>query len=86
MKHLLSSFTFITTLLLSMVGCHDRQHALPSSNDQMELWADTIIYEVLVSNPDPSNEWETAKVKNVKQRQIIDDLFAMVYNGKKKGI
>jgi len=84
MRNIFLSFSFVTILLLCMMSCHDRQQALPSSNDQLTLWADTIIYEVLVSNPDSLDEWETAKLKNVKQSQIIDDLFAMVYSGEKK--
>lgn len=50
----------------------------------LEVWADTIIYEVLIHNPDSLNEWESRKVKDVKTQKVVDDLFGLVYSGKKK--
>ena len=48
----------------------------------LELIADTIIYEVLVQNPDEEDLWKTNCVKNVDVKKFVDIIFDAVYNGK----
>ncbi len=71
-------------IFLSLLSCNNQ----PSSNHSntkadYSLWADTIIYEVLINNPDTLNEWESQKVKAVHQLKIVDELFDKVYNKEK---
>lgn len=77
----------ITLLILAISSCNQQasfnsdEILLPEHN---VIWADTIIYEVLLTNPDALNEWETTKLKGVKSNKVVDDLFKMVYDGDKK--
>ena len=65
-------------------ACENKRETQTSTNKELTVWADTIIYDVLISNPDSLNEWDTQKVKHVNQQKIVDDLFELVYSGKKK--
>jgi hypothetical protein len=46
----------------------------------MKLIADTIIYDVIIKNPDPDNEWIKKCLGNLKRTEFIDKLFDAVYN------
>jgi len=46
-----------------------------------EIVADPIIYEVIVKNPDPDDEWGNEKIRKLKTRKIIDRIFDAVYAG-----
>jgi hypothetical protein len=41
--------------------------------------ADTIIYEVIIQNPNPGNEWNNERLKGLKHRALIDNIFEMIY-------
>ncbi len=84
MKTIFNYLVFFTISFLGLIGCGDSNKVHHSSGENLEIWADTIIYEVLISNPDTLNKWETAKLKNVRHRKLVDDLFEMIYTGKKK--
>ncbi len=43
--------------------------------------ADTIIYDVLIRNPDPNDSWTSECLENLNHRQLIDSLFALAYSG-----
>lgn len=77
-------FVLLGILIIGLVGCENNKSTLPVNNTEMQVWADTIIYDVLISNPDSLLEWESAKVKNVRHKKLVDDLFEMIYTGKKK--
>lgn len=42
--------------------------------------ADTIIYDVIIRNPDSSDEWTAECLKNLNHRMLIDSLFSMAYS------
>jgi hypothetical protein len=46
--------------------------------------ADTIVYDVIIRNPDPQDAWTTECLKNLKQRMLIDSVFDLVYAEKLK--
>lgn len=43
------------------------------------LFADTIIYEVLVKNPNPLDSWAEERLQYLSKRSLIDSLFDAVY-------
>ncbi|WP_139314797.1 hypothetical protein [Saccharicrinis aurantiacus] len=75
-------------LLVIVISSCNQQPELNSDKvllpEHNVVWADTIIYEVLLTNPDELNEWETTKLQGVNSKKIVDDLFKMVYDGEKK--
>lgn len=44
--------------------------------------ADTIIYDVLIKNPDPENEWINECLENLNKEDLVDFVFDAVYSGK----
>ena len=84
MKTTFGFFGIITLLLLCLLGCEDNRPAKAKVDANITVWADTIIYDVLISNPDALDEWATTKVKDVRHKKMVDDLFDMIYSGKKK--
>ncbi len=88
MKQYLLGFIIIFTLCL--FSCNQKKQKEIYSEDtstplaNYETWADTIIYEVLVNNPDSSDEWQGKKIKYLNRKKMVDDIFASIYNGKKK--
>jgi hypothetical protein len=43
--------------------------------------ADTIIYDVIIKNPNPDDSWTDKCLKHLNKKQFIDRLFKSVYNG-----
>jgi hypothetical protein len=41
--------------------------------------ADTIIYDVIIKNPNPDDDWTDKCLRNLKKEQFIDILFESVY-------
>jgi hypothetical protein len=84
---LISLLTFILVVLL--VSCTNRQpngskpiekELSDSANDQ--LVADTIIYDVIIHNLDPDDQWAQQRLQYLNQRKLIDSIFELVYQGK----
>lgn len=46
----------------------------------MNVIADTIIYDVIIKNPDPDNEWTKKCLGNLKRNEFVNKLFDAVYN------
>jgi hypothetical protein len=44
--------------------------------------ADTIIYDVIIQNPNPDDAWAVQCLEGLNHRLLIDNLFEMVYSGK----
>ena len=44
--------------------------------------ADTIIYEVLISNPNPDDRWTKKCLGRLHRKELIDSIFAMVYDNR----
>ena len=43
--------------------------------------ADTIIYQVIISNPNPDDTWTTSCLSGLNRKTLVDSIFSMVYNG-----
>lgn len=85
MNTYLKVLTIFILSALSFWSCKERKSSASMDiTDNMTVWADTIIYEILISNPDTLNEWETTKLKYLNHQKLIDNLFEMIYTGKKK--
>ena len=44
--------------------------------------ADTIIYQVIISNPNPDDTWITSCLSGLNRKTLVDTIFSMVYNGR----
>jgi hypothetical protein len=44
--------------------------------------ADTIIYQVIISNPNPEDTWTTSCLSGLNRKALVDSIFNMVYSGK----
>ena len=44
--------------------------------------ADTIIYEVIIHNPNPEDPWAVHCLKGLNHSLFVDNIFTMVYSGK----
>jgi hypothetical protein len=87
MKYKFSYFFILLITVFIANACQDHEKqvtSLPVKNwNEASFWADTIIYEVLIQNPDTLNDWENTKVKRVKAQKIVNDLFELIYSKKK---
>lgn len=43
--------------------------------------ADTIIYDVLITNPNPDDTWTSQCLKNLEREAFIDQVFQAIYDG-----
>ncbi len=84
MKTAFGILGILAVLLLCLPGCEDNKSGKTKVDANSTVWADTIIYDVLISNPDSVDEWATTKVKDVRHKKMVDDLYDLVYSGKKK--
>jgi len=76
---------FCIGICLTLISCNNKETVIRHQDfGDLEIWADTITYEVLIQNPDSLNTWETEKLKHVNNKKIVDDLFGLIYTGKKK--
>ncbi|MCW3804225.1 hypothetical protein [Plebeiibacterium marinum] len=78
----------ILMFLLISVSCQDNNSNNTDKENNpvkknLELWADTIIYDVLIQNPDPTDEWQDQKIKHVNHKKLVDDIFSSIYTEKK---
>jgi hypothetical protein len=44
--------------------------------------ADTIIYQVIISNPNPDDTWTTECLRGLSRKTLVDSIFSMVYDGR----
>lgn len=84
MKTSLGFLGIFVVLLLCLLGCKYSKTGKKKVDANSTVWADTIIYDVLINNPDSVDEWATTKVKDVRHKKMVDDLYDLVYSGKKK--
>jgi len=45
-----------------------------------QIVADTIIYDVIIHNTNPEDEWTEQTLQYLKHRTLIDSIFELVYN------
>jgi hypothetical protein len=73
-------------LTLTAGGCKKQTSvsvpALPATSSAGSLVADTITYDVLITNPDPQDTWTTKCLGRLNRRALIDSLFTAVYEGR----
>lgn len=48
-------------------------------SDNAAILADTVIYDVIIKNPDPEDEWTEKCLKNIDRRGFIETIFNAIY-------
>ncbi|MBN1596763.1 MAG: hypothetical protein JW894_00570 [Bacteroidales bacterium] len=82
------SYIFYAFLLLISISCKHTNKKITDAiiikQDSIygELIADTIIYDVVIRNPDQDDLWETERLKLLQHSRLVDSLFKMVYEEK----
>jgi hypothetical protein len=76
-------------LMILFTACRQHAHETPvtvnatkSGMPQGIEIADTIIYQVIISNPNPDDTWTTECLKGLNRKTLVDSIFKMVYDGK----
>ena len=83
--HLKPVLIFLILLPLCLPACHDQDKAdttIPQAagnSNKGILLADTIIYDVMISNPNPDDIWATKCLSRLNRKALIDSIFSMVY-------
>jgi len=80
-------FLIILILIpLCLTTCHDQgkkadTDSTPAAGGtgSVILLADTIIYDVLISNPNHDDTWATKCLSRLNRKAMIDSIFSMVY-------
>jgi len=78
-KHLIP--VLLVTLVL-FTGCKKKEmpaalKTSPATTGTMV--ADTIIYDVIITNPDPQDAWTAKCLGRLNRKALVDSLFTMVY-------
>lgn len=60
----------------------DEPAAIVSDSLNGVVVADTIIYDVIISNPNPDDPWAVQCLKGLDHSLLISNIFDMVYSGK----
>lgn len=75
----------IILLILVSISCKNEEskktsnaEITPSRSDN--LLADTIIYDVIIKNPNPNDKWTTECLQYLNRTNFVDDIFQAVYN------
>lgn len=79
----------ILSLSLIWTGCNqsnstEKQTVYISAEENGELIADTIIYDVIIKNRDASDIWKEECLQYLNRSALVDSLFAAVYDGRHK--
>lgn len=86
MKMNLKTVVAVCLVILS-VSC--RQHSNQTSSSAPAektgmlsgiILADTIIYQVIISNPNPEDTWTTRCLSGLNRKAFVDSIFNMVYD------
>ena len=84
--HLKPVLIFQILILLCLSSCHEQVKKADTTispatgaNSQDFLLADTIIYDVLISNPNPDDPWATKCLSRLNKKALIDSIFSLVY-------
>jgi hypothetical protein len=79
----------VFTLLLTFAGCgKNREKITPADGPPAHdtalglIAADTIIYDVVIRNPNPDDTWKAFCLSRVNYAVLIDSIFSMVYSGR----
>lgn len=83
--HLKPVLIFLILIPLCLPACHDQEKAdttisqVAGASSKGILLADTIIYDVMISNPNPNNTWAAKCLSRLNRKALIDSIFSMVY-------
>jgi len=76
-------------LMISFTTCRNHSTETPVSPTVVNTGipsgievADTIIYQVIISNPNPDDTWTTSCLSGLRRKALVDSIFNMVYTGK----
>ncbi len=53
-----------------------------SASNNSVLLADTIIYNVVIKNPDPEDDWQEYSLKYLDKKALSNMIFNAIYNGR----
>ena len=77
---------FLILIPLCLPACHDQEKKADTTISPAAgaiskgiLLADTIIYDVMISNPNPDDTWATKCLSRLNKKALIDSIFSMVY-------
>ena len=82
-------YMFLSYAIIGYTGCKEdrkesrdytREIILNKDSLKENLIADTIIYDVLIKNPNPDDEWAEQCLGYLNRGKFIDQLFDAVYN------
>ena len=75
-------------LMILFTACREHSIETPASEPRSKSdrpsgieVADTIIYQVIISNPNPDDTWTTSCLSGLNRKILVDSIFSMVYNG-----
>lgn len=75
--------------LIFLSACHNKNSENVSTPLSFEpdsaseiIIADTIIYEVIIQNPNPGNEWNNERLQGLNRSALIDHIFDMILTEK----
>ncbi len=90
-----TSFLYIMFLVLTIAACTKKptpagyqatRTVAPEAlgDSTAYLIADTILYDVVIQNPDSSDEWTARRLRKVDHKTLADMIFDGIYSGKLK--
>jgi len=80
-------------IILSIIACSNKEtsenkvseiHQITSLSGM--LAADTIIYDVIIRNPNPDDSWTESCLRGFKRMELIDSIFALIYKGQAEAL
>jgi hypothetical protein len=87
MRHLIArtSMPVLVALLMSCTGQKESEDLQASGvqTGSVQL-ADQIIYDIIIKNPDPGDEWTEKCLEGLKRGELVDFIFAGLYDGRFK--
>ncbi len=93
-------YTLLLIALLGIASCHRRggqpvdNANLPEATDSLQAVfhassgqiADSIVYDVIIKNPDPYDTWTTECLNGLDRKTLVDDLFRAINEGRLKTV
>jgi len=76
-------------LMILFTACRQHSTEIPASAPVVQSGmpsgievADTIIYQVIISNPNSEDTWTTSCLRGLNRKSLVDSIFSMVYSGR----
>ena len=84
MKNL--SFALLILLTTLLIACNkptsERTVYINTDSIKGDIIADTIIYDVIIKNPNPDDFWTDDCLQYLNKKSFLDQIFANIYNNK----